>query len=134
MQCVGVFLDTANLLISRVKMLMSAEPKGCVTWFIYFLDLLWGQVSSLWGMCDIFYGCGPFLHLPPSVNSPEKANLNRVNRISKSLLALVVYLTCCIWVKVKIFLLKFWSSYICLKKYTHSNVWSSRWITLGSPN
>ena len=28
------------LLITGQKMLMSAELKGCVTWFIYFLDLL----------------------------------------------------------------------------------------------
>ena len=28
------------MLISGEKMLMSAELKGCVTWFIYFLDLL----------------------------------------------------------------------------------------------
>ena len=29
-----------NLLISSEKMLMSAELKGRVTWFIYFFDLL----------------------------------------------------------------------------------------------
>ena len=34
------FLIQQNLLISGEKMLMSAELTGCVTWFIYFLDLL----------------------------------------------------------------------------------------------
>ena len=32
-------------------MLMSAELKGCVTWFIYFLDLLW-----------VRYNCAKFHH------------------------------------------------------------------------
>ena len=35
------FLIQQNLLISGEKMLMPAELKGCVTWFIYFLDYLW---------------------------------------------------------------------------------------------
>ena len=39
MQSISVFLDMANLLISGEKMLMSAEIKRCVTWFIYFLEL-----------------------------------------------------------------------------------------------
>ena len=34
------FLIQQNLLISGEKMLMLAELRGCVTWFIYFLDLL----------------------------------------------------------------------------------------------
>ena len=34
------FLMRLNLLISGEKMLMSAELKTCVMWFIYFLDLL----------------------------------------------------------------------------------------------
>ena len=34
------FLKYQNFLISGEKMLMSAELEGCVTWFIYFLDLL----------------------------------------------------------------------------------------------
>ena len=32
-----------NLLISGEKMLMSPELKGCVTWFIYVLDLVWAR-------------------------------------------------------------------------------------------
>ena len=34
------FLIQKNLLIYNEKTLMSAELRGCVTWFIYFLDLL----------------------------------------------------------------------------------------------
>ena len=34
----SVFLDTAKFAIWW-KMLISAEPRGCVTWFIYLLDL-----------------------------------------------------------------------------------------------
>ena len=34
------FLILQNLLISREKMLMSAILRGCVTWLIYFSDLL----------------------------------------------------------------------------------------------
>ena len=59
-------------------MLMSAELKGCVTWFIYFLDLPWIRYD-----CAKFYHCricvtdfrdwGPFCP-PPSVSSPEKAH------------------------------------------------------------
>ena len=50
-------------------MLMSAELKGCVTWFIYFLDLLWVRYN-----CAKFHRCricvtdfkerGGFLPLP----------------------------------------------------------------------
>ena len=37
--CIWYFLIKKNLLISNEKMLILAELKGCVTWFIYFLDL-----------------------------------------------------------------------------------------------
>ena len=37
-QSILVFLDITKLLISHEKTLMSAEPKGCVKWFIYFLN------------------------------------------------------------------------------------------------
>ena len=40
-----------NLLIFGEKMLMSAVLKGCVMWFIYFLDLYW-----------LRYGCAKFYH------------------------------------------------------------------------
>ena len=45
------FLIWQNLLISSEKMVMSPEIKGCVTWFIYFLDLLW-----------VRYNCAKFHH------------------------------------------------------------------------
>ena len=78
------FLMRLNLLISGEKMLMSAELKSCVMWFIYFLDLL-----------QIKYNCAKFRHCrirvqilgrgdlfaPPrsSVSSPERTILNRIN-------------------------------------------------------
>ena len=50
-----------------VKMLISAELRGCVTWFIYFLDLPWVKYN-----CAKFHHCricvtdfregGPFCH------------------------------------------------------------------------
>ena len=46
------FLIWQNLLISSEKMVMSPEIKGCVTWFIYFLDLLWGRYN-----CAKFHHC-----------------------------------------------------------------------------
>ena len=72
------FLIQQNLLISSEKMLVSAELKGCVTWFIFFLDLLWLRYN-----CAKFHCCricatdfverglsGPL----PSVSSPEIAH------------------------------------------------------------
>ena len=40
MKFISVSLDLTKLLIFIEKMLMSAELKRCVTWFIYFLDFL----------------------------------------------------------------------------------------------
>ena len=37
---ISVFLDIKKLLISGGEMLMSAELKGLIMWFIYALDLL----------------------------------------------------------------------------------------------
>ena len=60
-------------------MLMSAELKGCVTWFICFLDLLYVRYS-----CVKFYHCRicmtDFRDLPPppSVSTPKRSILNRV--------------------------------------------------------
>ena len=61
------------------KMLMPAELKGFVTWFIYFLDLLWLRYN-----CAKFHHCKicvpdfmegeSFCPHPPSVSSPEKAH------------------------------------------------------------
>ena len=36
--CISLY--TKNFLIFGEKMVMSAELKGCVMWFVYFLDLL----------------------------------------------------------------------------------------------
>ena len=72
-----------NLLISGEKMLMSAELKECVTWFIYFLDLLWVRYN-----CAKFHHCticatnfreqGPFWPLPHPWADPKKPILNSV--------------------------------------------------------
>ena len=58
-------------------MLMSAELKGCVTWFIYFLDLLWVRYN-----CAKFHHCricvtdfregGNFWPPPPIRKQPWK--------------------------------------------------------------
>ena len=40
MQSISVFLDITKVADFLCKKLMSAELKGCVTSFIYFLDLL----------------------------------------------------------------------------------------------
>ena len=68
------FLIQQNLLIFGEKMLMSAELKECVTWFIYFLDLLWVRYN-----CAKFHHCricvtdskeGAFLS--PTREQPQK--------------------------------------------------------------
>ena len=72
------------MLNSGEKMLMSAELKGCVTWFTYLLDLLWVRYN-----CAKFHHCricvtdfregGPFC--PPSPHpwaAPKRPILNRV--------------------------------------------------------
>ena len=51
-------------------MLMSAELKGCVTWFICFLDLLWVRYN-----CAKFHQC----RCPHPWAAPKKPILNRVN-------------------------------------------------------
>ena len=75
------FLINQNFPISGQKMLMPAELKGFVTWFIYFLDLLWLSYNSAnFHHCRIcvtdFIERGAFLPTtaPPSVSSPEKAH------------------------------------------------------------
>ena len=59
-------------------MLMPAELKGCVTWFMYFLDLLWVRYK-----CANFHHCricmadfrerGAFLLPPPKPERPRKS-------------------------------------------------------------
>ena len=51
MQSISVFLDIGKFVDFWWKMLMSAELKGYVTWFLYFLDLLW-----------VRYNCAKFHH------------------------------------------------------------------------
>ena len=71
------FLIWQNLLISGEKMLISAELKECVTWFIYFLDLYWVRYN-----CAKFHNCricvtdfreGAFLPPPPIRERPRKS-------------------------------------------------------------
>ena len=66
------------MLISGEKILMSAELKESVTWFIYFLDLLWVRYN-----CAKFHHCricvtdfregGAFFGLPPICEQPQKS-------------------------------------------------------------
>ena len=70
------FLIKQNLLISGEKMLMSAELKVCVTWFIYFLDLLWVRYN-----CFIIVGYVwqiLWRGSPHPWAAPKKPILNRV--------------------------------------------------------
>ena len=79
-----VFLDITKVADFRWKMLMSAEFMGCVTWFIYFFNLLY-----------IRYNCAKFHHCrtcvtdfrrgffcppppPPIREQPKMPILNRV--------------------------------------------------------
>ena len=82
MQSISVFLYITKFADFRWKMLMSAELRGCVTWFIYFLDLL-----QVWYNCAKFHHCricvtdlgkgGPFCHPHPWA-APKMPILNRV--------------------------------------------------------
>ena len=68
------------------KILMSAELKGCVTWFIYFLDVLWVRYN-----CATFHHCricvtefregGPFWPAPHPWVAAKKPILNRVKSL-----------------------------------------------------
>ena len=72
------FLMSQNLLISGEKMLMSAEIKECVTWFIHFLDLPLVRYN-----CAKFHHCricvadfrerGPKSPFPPNREQPRKS-------------------------------------------------------------
>ena len=70
------FLIKQNLLISGEKMLMSAELKGCVRRFKYFLGLRWlkynCQVSSLQNICGIFQKRGTICPSPSICEQPQK--------------------------------------------------------------
>ena len=100
MQCISVFLDIENLLIFGKKMLMSAELKGYVTWFIYILIffrlgitaprfIIVGYVWQTWGR-------GNFL-LPPirqqSLKSPSWIGLSH-GFISNFLFFLFPWIIC----------------------------------------
>ena len=60
------FLIYLNLLISGEKMLMSAELKDYITWFIYFLDLLKVRYN-----CAKFHHCG--ICLTPINEQPRES-------------------------------------------------------------
>ena len=78
MKSISVFLDIAKFADFRWKMLMPAELKGCVTWFISFLDLLWVRY-----ICAKFHHCrmcvtdfregGHFCPNPPICKQPRKS-------------------------------------------------------------
>ena len=76
------FLIRQNLIISGEKVLMSAELKGCVTWFIYFLGLLEVRYSCAkfhYRICVTdFRKGGPFCPSPQSVSSQKKTILNGI--------------------------------------------------------
>ena len=77
-----LFPDIAKFADFRQKILMSAELKSCVTWFIYFLDLLWVRYNcAKFHYCRIcvtnFLDGGPFCPHHPWAAS-KKPILNRV--------------------------------------------------------
>ena len=77
------------------KMLMLAESKVFVMWFICFLDLLeetynW-QVSSLWDMLDRFWREGFFWSTHPWV-APKRSVLNRVKMDIKTNLCVTKFI------------------------------------------
>ena len=82
------FLIYQNLLISGEKSLISAEPKVCVTWFMYFLNHLLlryecAKFHHYMMYVTDFLGRGwPFCHSPPSHPwaAPKRPILNRVKR------------------------------------------------------
>ena len=89
------FLMQQNLLIFGEKMMMSAEFKGCVTWFICCLDLLEVKYN-----CAKFHHCrvnvtdfrkgGPFYPLHPWV-APKRSILKRSLNIDTFLIASVIH-------------------------------------------
>ena len=72
------------MLISGEKILMSAELRGCITWFIYFLDLVYVRYNcAKFHHCEICVtdfreGC-PFWLPPHPWAVPKMPILNRVN-------------------------------------------------------
>ena len=73
------FLIQQNLLISGEKMWMSAELKGCVAWFIYFLNLLWVRYNCAkfehCRICLTAFRAGAFLRPPPLIRElPRKSS------------------------------------------------------------
>ena len=63
------------MVIFGEKMLISAELKGCVIWFIYFLVLLWVRYNCakfvIAGYVWQILGSGPFLPLPLIFEQPQ---------------------------------------------------------------
>ena len=68
MQSVSVFLDIKKFAFFPWKMLMSAELKGCATWYIFWIFFRWGiTVPSfiISGYVSQILGRGPFCRSPP---------------------------------------------------------------------
>ena len=65
------------MLISCEKILMSAELKRYVTWFIYFLDLLWGRYNCAkfhhWRICVTDFRERGLFAPPPIREQPRKS-------------------------------------------------------------
>ena len=80
-------------------MLISAELKGCVTWFIYFFDLLWARYN-----CAKFHNCricvtdfwegGAFLPPPPPIREQPRKSPSWIGLMSV-LVLLLFYNTWC---------------------------------------
>ena len=77
------------MLISSVKMLISAELKGCVTWFIHFLDLHYVRYN-----CAKFHHCricvadfreGSLFAPTHSWTVPKRPILNKVKTYTQDL-------------------------------------------------
>ena len=72
------FLMKQNLLISDEKMLMPKELKGSVTWFIYFLDLLWIRYNCTkfhhFRICVTKFREGALLPLPSRIHEHSRKN------------------------------------------------------------
>ena len=93
MQSISVFLDIAKFANFRWKMLMSAEFKACITWFVYFSDLLLLKCAKFHRcriyVTDFMEGGGGGSYLPPLIcgqpwKGPSWIRLTRIISPSKN--------------------------------------------------
>ena len=112
------FLIKQNSLISFEKVLMSAELKGCATWFIYFLDLLTESSFIIAGY--VWQILGRAKKDPPSVSSPEMPILSRVKE-SFVQNSCVITLHLIFWKVLTIYDINLWWNY-------ESQVKRSLWV------